>query len=59
MCPQGSRKRGRPEITWKRTIGNYLHVMGKTWFEAKRLANESHGDTSLRLYAPTRSERKC
>ncbi|PSN56665.1 hypothetical protein C0J52_10797 [Blattella germanica] len=28
--PQGSRKRGRPKITWKRNMKNKLHTMGKT-----------------------------
>lgn len=36
--PQGSRKRGRPRMTWRRTIESELREEGKTWREVKNLA---------------------
>ena len=36
--PQGNRKRGRPKITWKRTIVDEAKNQGKTWNETKALA---------------------
>jgi hypothetical protein len=37
--PQGARRRGRPRKTWKKTVEEEAAVMGKTWKEVKRLAN--------------------
>ena len=36
--PQGTRKRGRPKITWKRTVVDEASKAGKTWTEVKALA---------------------
>lgn len=36
--PQGSRKRGRPKITWKRSIEKEIREEGKSWRELKELA---------------------
>ena len=36
--PQGTRKRGRPKITWKRTVVDEARKAGKTWTEIKALA---------------------
>ena len=38
--PNGKRKRGRPALTWKRTIEKDLEDGGKQWFSAKRLAQD-------------------
>jgi hypothetical protein len=37
--PQGSRRRGRPRKTWKKTVEEEAAEMGKTWKEVKRPAN--------------------
>jgi hypothetical protein len=37
--PQGAHRRSRPRITWKKTVEEAAAVMGKTWKEVKRLAN--------------------
>jgi hypothetical protein len=36
--PQGTRKRGRPKKTWRRSIIEEARREGKTWIEVKRLA---------------------
>ncbi len=36
--PQGSRKRGRPKISWRRTVINEARAAGKEWNEVKALA---------------------
>jgi hypothetical protein len=36
--PQDARRRGRPRKTWKNTVEEAA-VLGKTWKEVKRLAN--------------------
>ena len=36
--PQGSRTRGRPRNTWKRTVLEEIAKEGKTWNEVKKLA---------------------
>ncbi|KAJ4434506.1 hypothetical protein ANN_23068 [Periplaneta americana] len=36
--PQGSRTRGRPKSTWKRTVLEEIAREGKTWSEVKKLA---------------------
>jgi hypothetical protein len=36
--PQGERKKGRPRITWKRTILTELQEQNVTWKEAKQMA---------------------
>ena len=35
--PQGSRARGRPRNTWKRTVLEEIAKEGKTWNEVKKL----------------------
>lgn len=37
--PQGTRKRGRPKITWRRTVVNEASAAGKEWSEVKALAS--------------------
>lgn len=37
--PQGSRKRGRPTLTWRRTVLQELQNHGKSWRQIKTLAN--------------------
>jgi hypothetical protein len=49
--PQGSRRRGRPRGTWRRTVEEELRVTGKTWGEAKALARDRDGWRSF-LDAP-------
>ncbi|XP_039291079.1 uncharacterized protein LOC120352855 [Nilaparvata lugens] len=41
--PQGHRARGRPKITWKRTIQTEIGKAGKTWLEVKALARDRVG----------------
>jgi hypothetical protein len=36
--PQGTRQRGRPRTTWKRTTETELQKVGISWKEAKRLS---------------------
>lgn len=36
--PQGSRKRGRPKMTWRRTIQQEIQRTGRTWREVKQMA---------------------
>jgi hypothetical protein len=36
---QGARRRGRPRKTWKKTVEEEAAVMGKTWKEVNRSAN--------------------
>ena len=38
--PQGSRKRGRPRQTWRRTIQAEAAAEGKSWGEVKALAQD-------------------
>ena len=37
--PQGRRSRGRPKQSWGRTVSKELENIGRTWGEAKLLAN--------------------
>ena len=37
--PQGSRKRGRPKQSWRRSVHDELAKKNTTWIEAKRTAN--------------------
>jgi hypothetical protein len=36
--PQGQRRRGRPRMTWKRTVAEEAGKAGKTWKEVTGLA---------------------
>jgi hypothetical protein len=36
--PQGSRRRGRPRMTWRRSVEKELQEEGKSWGEAKQMA---------------------
>jgi hypothetical protein len=38
--PQGARRNGRPRKTWRKTTEEEITEMGKTWREAKPLANQ-------------------
>ena len=38
--PQGKRKRGRPKITWRRTVKSEIREEGKTWGEIKKHSQE-------------------
>jgi len=38
--PQGRRRRGRPHLTWKRTLQAELKTISMTWEEAKRAAKD-------------------
>ncbi|KAJ4436015.1 hypothetical protein ANN_18639 [Periplaneta americana] len=49
--PQGSRRRGRPKNTWKRTILEEIAREGKTWSEVKKLAtNRVIDGCAFRVY---------
>jgi len=37
--PQGRRSRGRPKQSWRHTVSKELENIGRTWGEAKLLAN--------------------
>jgi len=41
--PQGRRRRGRPRLTWKRTLQAELKTISMTWEEAKRAAKDQEG----------------
>jgi len=36
--PQGKRRRGRPRLTWRRTVHNETLEKGKSWNEVKKMA---------------------
>ena len=36
--PQGARKKGRPRITWRKTVEKEIEREGKTWGEIKAMA---------------------
>ena len=38
--PQGVRRRGRPRITWKRSIKEEIRGENKTWREVKAIATQ-------------------
>ena len=38
--PEGKRKRGRPKITWRRTVEKEIKEMGKTWEGIKFMAKD-------------------
>ena len=38
--PQGARRRGRPRITWKRSIEKEIRRDNKTWREVKAIATQ-------------------
>ena len=38
--PEGKRKRGRPKITWRRTVEKEIKEMGKTWEGIKFMARD-------------------
>ena len=38
--PEGKRKRGRPKITWRRTVEKEIKEMGKTWGSIKLMAKD-------------------
>ena len=37
---EGKRKRGRPKITWRRTVEKEIKEMGKTWEGIKFMARD-------------------
>jgi hypothetical protein len=39
--PQGDRRKGRPRITWKRTILTKLQEQNVSWKEAKQMAKNT------------------
>lgn len=41
--PQGRRKRGRPRISWRRTIESELGKVRKTWREVRGMAEDREG----------------
>lgn len=57
--PQGTRRRGRPRKTWKRTVEEEAMEAGKTWSEVKRLAvNRTRWKVFTAALCSTRSNRK-
>jgi hypothetical protein len=38
--PQGTRKKGRPRTSWRRTIAADLEVMGRSWGQTRQLAQD-------------------
>ena len=38
--PEGKRKRGRPKITWRRTVEGELKSLGHTWGTVGRMAKD-------------------
>ena len=56
--PQGSRRPGRPNMTWKRTIQAEIHSSGLSWNQIKPLAkNRSRWKNFVEALCSTRSER--
>jgi hypothetical protein len=58
--PQGTRKRGRPKKTWRRSVMEEARKEGKTWREVKRLAADRSRWKSLvaALCSSTGDDRK-
>jgi hypothetical protein len=56
--PQGYRRRGRPNRTWRRTIEDEIRNTGRSWNEVKGIAGD-HNDWKLFMDAlsSTRSKR--
>ena len=40
--PEGKRKRGRPKITWRRTVEKEIKEMGKTWGVIQLMTRDRH-----------------
>lgn len=38
--PQGKRRRGRPTITWRRSLIKEVEMTGKTWNQIKPIARD-------------------
>ena len=38
--PDGKRKRGRPKMTWRRTVEGEMKDMGQTWGSLSKLAQD-------------------
>ena len=56
--PQGSRRQGRPRMTWRRTVEAECRQQRKTWAEVKRLAaNRDEWRTFSDALCFSRSER--
>ena len=53
--PPGKRKRGRPKITWRRSVEAELKDMGLTWGEAESLAKDR---SAWRLWVAAFSNRR-
>lgn len=45
--PQGARKRGRPQETWRRSVERDMDRMGHSWTELARMAKDRNGWRSL------------
>lgn len=45
--PQESRKRGRPRISWRRTVEEEIRTEEKTWREIKALVKTGFDSTAL------------
>ena len=41
--PEGKRKKGRPRMTWRRTVEGEMKVMGQTWGSITRMAQDRDG----------------
>ena len=42
LSPEGKRKRGRPKITWRRTVESELKLLNLNWGEAAKLAKDRY-----------------
>ena len=40
--PEGKRKRGRPKITWRRTVEKEMKCLGHTWGTIEKKAKDHH-----------------
>ena len=47
LTPQGKRKRGRPKITWRRSVEAELRDAGLTWETARKQAKDRQKWRSL------------
>jgi hypothetical protein len=47
--PHGRRKKGKPQRTWRRTVGQEIGKVGKTWKEVRALHKTGSAESPMLL----------